>query len=61
MSTALSAYQAGEVDLPMLLEARMTVNRYRQQLFQLDADEGTAFAELEMLLGRPLFDPAAIQ
>jgi cobalt-zinc-cadmium efflux system outer membrane protein len=61
VSTALSAYQAGEVDLPMLLEARMTVNRYRQQLFQLDADEGTAFAELEMLLGRQLFDPAAIQ
>lgn len=61
VSTALSAYQAGEVDLPMLLDARMTVNRYRQQLFQLDADEGTALAELEMLLGRQLFDPAAIQ
>ncbi len=57
VSSALSAYQAGEVDLPMLLEARMTVNRYRQQLFQLDAEEGTALAELEMLLGRPLFDP----
>jgi outer membrane protein TolC len=55
--SALSAYQAGEVDLPMLLEARMTVNRYRQQVFQLDAEEGTALAELEMLLGRPLFDP----
>jgi len=57
VSSALSAYQAGEVDLPMLLDARMTVNRYRQQLFQLDAEEGTALAELEMLLGQPLFDP----
>jgi hypothetical protein len=36
----------------------MTVNRYRQQVFQLEADEGAAFAELEMLLGRSLFDPA---
>ena len=57
VSAALAAYQAGEVDLPMLLDARMTVNRYRQQLFQLDADEGAALAELEMLLGQPLFDP----
>ncbi len=57
VSSALSAYQAGEVDLPMLLDARMTVNRYRQQLFQLDAEEGAALAELEMLLGQPLFDP----
>jgi cobalt-zinc-cadmium efflux system outer membrane protein len=57
VSSALSAYQAGDVDLPMLLDARMTVNRYRQQLPQLDAEEGTALAELEMLLGQPLFDP----
>jgi outer membrane protein TolC len=60
-SSTLSAYQAGEVDLPMLLDARMTINRYRQQIFQLDAEEGTALAELEMLLGRPLFDPEQIQ
>jgi outer membrane protein, heavy metal efflux system len=58
VSSTLAAYQAGEVDLPMLLDARMTVNRYTQQVFQLDAEEGTALAELEMLLGRPLFDPA---
>lgn len=58
VSATLAAYQAGEVDLPMLLDARMTVNRYTQQVFQLDAEEGTALAELEMLLGRALFDPA---
>ncbi|NOT10030.1 MAG: TolC family protein [Gemmatimonadales bacterium] len=57
VSSALAAYQAGEVDLPMLLDARMTVNRYRQQLIQLDAEEGSALAELEMLLGQRLFDP----
>jgi len=61
VSSALSAYQAGEVDLPMLLDARMTVNRYRQQVFQLDADEGAALAELEMLLGQALFDPEQTQ
>ena len=57
VSSAGSAYQSGEVDLPMLLDARMTVNRYRQQVFQLDAEEGTALAELEMLLGAPVVDP----
>ncbi len=60
VNSTLSAYQVGEVDLPMLLDAQMTVNRYRQQVFQLEADEGTALAELEMLLGRPLFDPERI-
>lgn len=61
VSAARSAYQAGEVDLPMLLDARMTVNRYRQQVYQLDAEEGTALAELEMLLGQPLFDPVVTE
>ncbi|MDX2060071.1 MAG: TolC family protein [Gemmatimonadales bacterium] len=61
VNSTLSAYRVGEVDLPMLLDAQMTVNRYRQQVFQLEADEGTALAELEMLLGRPLFDPERIQ
>ena len=61
VNSALSAYQAGEVDLPMLLDARMTVNRYRQQLFQLDAEEGASLAELEMLIGQPLFDPEATE
>ncbi len=58
VTSTLSAYRVGEVDLPMLLDAQMTVNRYRQQVFQLEAEEGIALAELEMLLGKPLFDPA---
>ncbi len=57
VTSTLSAYRVGEVDLPMLLDAQMTVNRYRQQVFQLEAEEGAALAELEMLLGQPLFDP----
>ena len=61
VTSTLAAYQAGEVDLPMLLDAQMTVNRYRQQVFQLDAEEGAALAELEMLLGQPLFDPEQIE
>ncbi len=57
VTSTLAAYRVGEVDLPMLLDAQMTVNRYRQQVFQLEAEEGTALAELEMLLGQSLFDP----
>ncbi|HEU5220383.1 MAG TPA: TolC family protein [Gemmatimonadales bacterium] len=63
VASTLSGYQVGEVELLMLLDARMTVNRYRQQVFQLEAEEGTALAELEMLVGQALFDagPAAPQ
>lgn len=57
VTATLSAYRVGDVDLPMLLDAQMTVNRYRQQIFQLEAEEGAVLAELEMLLGQPLFDP----
>ncbi len=56
VTSALSAYRVGEVDLLMLLDAQMTVNRYRQQVFQLEAEEGITLAELEMLLGQSLFD-----
>lgn len=58
VTSTFSSYRVGEVDLPMLLDAQMTVNRYRQQVFQLQAEEGVALAELEMLLGRALYDPA---
>jgi outer membrane protein, heavy metal efflux system len=55
-SSALSAYRVGGVDFMTLLDNRMVVNRYRQELFRLEADEGQSWAELEMLLGRELFD-----
>jgi outer membrane protein TolC len=59
VASALAAYRVGTVDFMTLLDDRMTVNRYRQDLFALEAEQGQALAELEMLLGRPLFDPDA--
>jgi hypothetical protein len=37
-----------------LVDARMTVNRYEQELYALLADYGRALAELEMTVGREL-------
>ncbi len=54
--SATAAYRVGGVDFMTLLDDQMTVNRYRQELAVLEADEGVAWAELEMLVGRPLFD-----
>jgi outer membrane protein TolC len=56
-ASALAAYRVGGVDFMTLLDDRMTVNKYRQELYTLDADQGKAWAELEMLTGRELFDP----
>lgn len=57
VASALAAYRVGSVDFMTLLDDRMTVNDYRQQLFALEAVEGKTWAELEMLIGRELFDP----
>ena len=40
---------------------RMTVNRYRQELVTLRMEQGRAWAELEMLTGRELFDPWSVE
>ena len=56
VKSALSAYRVGSVDFMTLLDDRMTVNKYRQELYVLDADQGKAWAELEMLTGRELID-----
>lgn len=56
VTSALAAYRVGTVDFMTLLDNRMTVNKYRQELFALQAEEGKAWADLEMLLGRELFD-----
>lgn len=55
--SALAAYRGGSVDFATLLDDRMTVNKYQQELYGLEADQGKAWAELEMLVGRELFDP----
>lgn len=57
VAAALAAYRVGGVDFMTLLDDQMTVNEYRQDLFSLEAQRGQALAELEMLLGRPLFNP----
>ncbi len=57
VASAMSAYRVGSVDFMTLLDNRMSVNRYRQELATLDAEQGKAWSELEMLTGRSLFDP----
>lgn len=57
VASALSAYRVGGIDLMALLDSRMTVNQYRQDLNRLDAEEGRALAELEMMVGRELLNP----
>jgi outer membrane protein, heavy metal efflux system len=52
-----AAYRVGGVNLMTLLDNQMAVNRYKQELITLDAEQGKAIAEIELLLGRPLFDP----
>lgn len=59
VSSALAAYRVGSVDFMTLLDNQMTVNTYRQELFALEAAEGKAWADLEMLVGRELFDANA--
>jgi outer membrane protein TolC len=56
VTSSLAAYRVGELNLMTLLDNQMTVNRYSQELFRLDAEQGTTLAELEMLVGRELFD-----
>lgn len=57
VTAALASYRVGEVNLMTLLDNQMTVNRYRQELHALEADQGKALAELEMLVGRELSEP----
>jgi outer membrane protein TolC len=60
VASALSSYRVGTVDFMTLLDDQMTVNKYRQELFALEADEGKAWAELEMLTGHELIDSNSI-
>jgi outer membrane protein TolC len=59
ITSAFAAYRTGTVDFMTLLDSRMSLNRYRKELVDLEADEGKAWADLEMLLGRQLFDPTS--
>jgi outer membrane protein TolC len=53
-AAALAAYRVGSVDFMTLLDARMTVNRYRQAAAGAAAEVGRAIAELEMLTATAL-------
>ncbi|MEO7237559.1 MAG: TolC family protein [Gemmatimonadales bacterium] len=56
VASALAAYRVGSVDFMTLLDDQMTVNRYRQALYQLEGEHGQALAEIEMLVGQALLD-----
>jgi outer membrane protein, heavy metal efflux system len=60
VNSALAAYRVGRVDFMTLLDDRMAVNQYRQQLATLDAEQGMAWADLEMLLGQELLDASEV-
>jgi outer membrane protein, heavy metal efflux system len=53
-ASALTSYRVATVDFMAVLDNRMLVNRYRDELVTLLAQEGSAWAELEMLVGREL-------
>jgi outer membrane protein TolC len=57
VQSSLSAYRVGSVDFMTLLDSQMLVTNYRRDLVMLEAEEGKAWAELEMLLSDELLDP----
>lgn len=63
VQSAFSAYRVGSVDFMTLVDAQMTVNRYRQELHALVGEHGSALAELEMTVGRvlPLMTPLLVE
>jgi cobalt-zinc-cadmium efflux system outer membrane protein len=61
VNSSLASYRVGSVNFMTLLDAQMTLNRYRQELFTLEAEQGKAWAELEMLTGRVLVDAYTAQ
>jgi outer membrane protein TolC len=61
VASSQSAYRTGSVDFMTLLDNQMTVNRYREELATLEAEEGKAWAELEMLIARVLLDARSVR
>lgn len=61
VASALAAYRVGSVDFMTLLDNRMSVNEFRQELFALEGEEGKTWAELEMLMGRALLDADVVK
>jgi cobalt-zinc-cadmium efflux system outer membrane protein len=61
VTSSLAAYRVGTVNFMTLLDAQMTLNQYRQDVITLEAEEGKAWAQLEMLTGRVLVDANTAQ
>ncbi|MFI5245574.1 MAG: TolC family protein, partial [Gemmatimonadales bacterium] len=61
VTSSIASYRVGTVNFMTLLDAQMTLNQYRQELITLEAEEGQAWAELEMLTGRVLVDANTAQ
>ena len=55
-ASALASYRVGHVDFMTVLDDRMTVNTYEQDLHQLESDEGNAWARLEALVAHNLIN-----
>ena len=61
VESALASYRVGRVDFMTFLDARMAVTRFRKELAALEAEEGKAWGELEMLTGRELLGRVTTQ
>ena len=55
LASAAAAYRVGNVDFMTLLDSRMSVNSALKAVAQLEAEEGKAWADLEMLTGQQMF------
>lgn len=53
-ASSLASYRPGSVDFMTVIENRMVVNRYREEVVTLTAAEGRAWADLEMLISHSL-------
>lgn len=56
---ALASYRNGRGDFMAVVDTRMAVNRYRLEQLNIRASEGRAWADIEMLLGRPFTELAS--
>lgn len=54
VESSLASYRVGSIDFMTLIDAQMSLNRYRQELIVLLADYGRAVAGLEGAVGRKL-------
>jgi outer membrane protein TolC len=59
-ASAAAAYRVGGVDFMTLLDARMSVNRYRQAALAAETELGQAIAELEMLTATRLMPETVV-